>query len=223
MTDRPIIVSDSSSPRTPGFERSPRASKSRNGGASNIALMLLAIVTVGGFATLGWSFYSTQSNFVALTEELAQRIATLEEGVSSQQESALKADASIEEKLDFWESEIRKLWDLSNKANKPAIAANTDQIVTLYKVIEQLEPKVGPLETQTNDNTNTIVQTTRGLQDLVDEFNLIKQQNTSFRDQIEVRVEENEEAVVAHDEYRLENNTKIRDLQKRVGELERKL
>ena len=219
MTDQPIVVTDSGLSRQSPNERSPRSSRYR-GGASNVGLVILTILTLGGFGTLGWFAYSTHSTMEQMRNQFIDRITALEDRLNINVETSLEADASVEVQLEFWESEIRKLWDLSNKRNRPDIEQLQSNFATLQGLAAVLKEDLAAIKLQTEDNANTILQNSRSLRDLVDTVNSTNQLVITNSDQIENRVKKTEEAIEAIDSYRIQNNNWIRDLQRRVSDLE---
>ncbi|MCY3628318.1 MAG: hypothetical protein OXG88_11880 [Gammaproteobacteria bacterium] len=220
MADRPIVVTDPDLSRQPQNERGSRPPRNRGGG-SNVGILFLTVFVILGLGTGGWFLYSMYTYISEQNSLLREQITALEDRLNINVETGLETETSVKEQLEFWEDEIRKLWDLSNKRNRPAIEALESTIATLQGRDDILGEDIKTLKTYTEDNAATILQNSRSLRDLVDTVNSTNQLAITSSDQLEVRVKKNEEAIEAIDTWRIQNNNWIRDLQRRTSDLER--
>ena len=166
--------------------------------------------------------------------KLQARLEVLE-GKLSITDSALEQDGEqTREKLDFWESEIRKLWALSNDRNKGWIQDNQQAIKKLSadlgevsKLGQQLQDIVGRFEQSfgeqelIKDELATVQLTSqavaRNLRDLSDQVNSTEDKLNQASASLARRVKDNEEAVASMDQYRLTVNRRLNDLQQQSG------
>lgn len=213
--------------------RARRQTRSRAGGASvvvNTALVLLAVAVAGA----GWVVYTQQERLDASQAELADaasRIRALEERLRMTDEWLTESDADTDEQLSFWQSEIRKLWDVSNKRNRGWIETNQADIRKLatsmgsaQRDVKSLQGGMAQLDATVKQNQDLADRLTAmdmqmrrivsQQRDLVDKANGASQAVSSLRATLERRVRENEEAIVAIDAHRTRLNAQIVELQR---------
>lgn len=104
-------------------------------GSRNGPLLIVLLLIVAGAGAGGWLMWQEVEK---LSAELAQskemlsesrtNLGDLQQNIASQSSTLDQTGSKIREELDFHMSEIRKLWDLSNKTNKPDIQANEKAI-----------------------------------------------------------------------------------------------
>ena len=80
----------------------------------------------------------------------------LKENLASQSENLSKTGSQVEADLKLHFSEIRKLWDLSNKKNKPAISKNTKEIASLKSTLSKQKSLVAKATETTTAAQNSI-------------------------------------------------------------------
>ena len=148
-------------------------------------------------------------------------------------ETMTEAGQDTTEQIGFWESEIRKLWDVSNKRNKDWIEANqatlkkqTQTLAGIDSTLRGLKASVSQHESAFKQQQDIVDQLT-GIElrlsqlidqqrDLNDKANLASQTAASLKASLEGRVKENEQAIAAIDAYRLQINGRVADLQRRI-------
>lgn len=103
------------------------------GRASNTpAIMLSLAVFVIMSVAMGYMYNRMQT----LQQSLLQVQENSSQQVESLQDNFSKEGGNVEDKFKFLDSEIRKLWDVSNKRNKAAIEQNKNRLSVLQKKID---------------------------------------------------------------------------------------
>ena len=74
-------------------------------------------------------------------EDAEQRIAQLESRLRMTDETMTVSENDTKKQINFWESEIRKLWAVSNERNKEWIKKNEASLSKMATVLESLESK----------------------------------------------------------------------------------
>ena len=115
------------------------AQTSRNGPL--LAIVLLVVLGAGAGGWFMWQQMESLSAELKQSKQLLTESQTsmgdLKQNLASQSESLSKTDSQVESDLKLHFSEIRKLWDLSNKRNKPAIEINKTAIGSLKSSLAQ--------------------------------------------------------------------------------------
>lgn len=221
MSDSPIVTGTSvTSTSTPPGGKPSGYVQSRSRSGSQVLLHVLLILALASVAALGWFVWTLHEQLSTTTASLEvanTKIAGLEMNLVRTQGNLSDTGEDTDAALEYWESEIRKLWDLANVRNKDWILDNRADIKRNEVLIADLKSLV---ESETADIVNSLSQQTRQLQDLTDKLNLSVQQTASFRQQLEQRVIENEDAIRAIDTSRIQNNNRLLDLDRRVRSLE---
>ena len=225
-----------------GYRRSGSArradAKSGGGGVGKqIGMNLMMAVLIGGLVLAGW-FIANQQQM--LKEEQAKvadadsRLLRLESRLSATDSALSQEGDATKEQINLWESEIRKLWAVSNERNKKWIEDNQKAVKSLTGSINGIESTsrdlkaaVGRHETafaqqQTMiDNLASlelqIQQIARGQRDLVDKVNAANQAVASLRAGIAAKVDDNAEAIASMDAYRVAVNSRLADIDRRLG------
>lgn len=250
MSDEPVRTSISASPdeatgrRRSSSGRKPRggergqepeggAGGSAGGGPGYVQLG----VTVVGLLVAGWFIFSQHRMLATGQAELAaaeQRIQALEERLNMTSEALNETGESTTEKMDFWESEIRKLWTVVNERNMNLIKANAAAIGKVDKTVGELDSTVAEMsasvgrhesafarqEQMVDQITNLgaqMQQTQRALRDAIDRSNAAQQSVAGLNSGLAKRLTETEQAVQAFDAYRLQTNARLADIERRVG------
>ncbi len=213
-----------------------RQARSRSGSASvvvNTLLVLLAVAVAGA----GWFIFTQQEQLQKSQSQLADaasRIQALEERLRMTDEWLTESDADTDEQLTFWKSEIRKLWDVSNKRNRGWIETNRANIGKLttsmgnaQRDVKSLQGTVTQLDATAKRNQDLADRVTAmdmqmrrivsQQRDLVDKANSASQAASSLKATLERRVRDNEEAIVAIDAHRTRLNSQIVELQRSTG------
>lgn len=105
-------------------------------------LILLLLTVAGASGAGGWYLWqqieALQARLVqstSLLEESQSRLGHLQSNIESQSQNLSQSGTKVESELDVQMSEIRKLWDVAYKRNKPDIEKNTQNIAELSKAI----------------------------------------------------------------------------------------
>ena len=218
MNDLPI-VSSSGSP--PGVDRRPKASQTQSTGLS-VGRVIFVLFTLSAFIVLGWFVWSINSVLNERTAELqesAERIAELESQLSANTEVFTESGDSMNEQITFWESETRKLW--ANYQRHQAWIEDKEPVFTqLGRDIDALDTQMKSMQGSLTDIENTVTQIGRQQRNLTDKLNSTLQQTNALLEQLDLRVERNEEAVEAIDDSRRQTNSAILDIRRRLADLE---
>jgi chromosome segregation ATPase len=169
-------------------------------------------------------------------EDAEARIVVLEDRLRVTDEAFTERGATTSEQINLWESEIRKLWAVSNERNKKWIEDNQAAIKVLQQSLTSLQST--PREIQSTlgrhesafarqqevvDQLTSIQmqlqQVSRSQRDLVDRVNGAQQTVAQLQSGLANRVKENEQAVTAIDAYRLQLNSRLADIERRLNSL----
>jgi DNA repair exonuclease SbcCD ATPase subunit len=245
MADRPGKGAISTSPddsagrrRTPGPSRRRGGGEGGGGGSRIFGNTILAIL-IGGLVVAGWFIAEQYQQLQAESDALADaqsRLRVLEDRLRVTDEALTERGQATSEQINFWESEIRKLWAVTNDRNKKWIEENQQAIVALNKSLTGLQAT--SRETQSTlgrhesafarqqevvDELNNIQmqlqQVSRSQRDLVDRVNAAQQTVAQLQSGLANRVKENEQAIAAIDAYRLQLNSRLADIERRIANL----
>ena len=218
--------------------RAPRRSRGRSRGSGGPILVngVLAVLIIG-LAAAGWFILTQQERLDSnqrTLDEAATRLQALEDRLRLTDETLSESDADTTEQIAFWDSEIRKLWDVSNKRNRGWIETNraniaklTSSIGTAQTELNAIKGTVGRLDStvqgqqEIGDRVTALdMQMQRLLrtqQDLVDKANQAVQASASLKAALESRVRDNEEAIAAIDAHRTRVNNDIVELRRALN------
>ena len=215
--------------------RPARRSRQRSsGGGSPVVLSAVVALLVVGLAAAGWGILTQQERLDAsqqLLGDAATRIRALEERLRMTDETLSESDADTSKQIAFWDSEIRKLWDIGNKRNRGWIEANRANVTKLTKSIGDAQTELTAIkgtvarldstvsgQQEIGDRVTALdMQMQRLLRqqrDLVDKTNQAIQQSSSLEATLATRVRENEEAIAAIDAHRTRLNNDIAELRR---------
>lgn len=243
MADRPGTGSISTNPDD-GAGRRRAASPSRrrgggDGGDSRILNNVILAVLIAGLAVAGWFIAEQYQRLEAEGQALADaqaRLEVLEDRLRVTDEALTETGEATSEQINFWESEIRKLWAVSNDRNKKWIEDNQKAIADLKQSLSsiqstsrEIQSTLGRHESAFARQQEVIDQITgveielqeisRSQRDLVDRVNATQQTVAQLRSGLAGRVERNEEAVEAIDAYRLQLNSRLAAIERRLDNL----
>ncbi len=232
-------------------ERSSRITAANSGksGKKRQLLLLLLLLVIG--SACGWLVLQTLKLQSQLSEtqvslELARkRIDQLGTEVFTTGADFTQTGNVIDEKFKFFDSEIRKLWDVSNKRNRTAIAKISAQINTLTTNVKAASTQAKSGEQQLKSITakhselsagfkqlsnqllaeNTTLRATVENQSeqilvLRSEMELMQRRLKNIPDNLVQRVINNEEAVEAIDATRRQLIGRITQLQDRMNQMQ---
>ena len=204
--------------------------------------ILLALM-IAGFGIGGWFVFNQQQELLASERERAQtedRLKHLEARLRATDETMTEAGEDTNEQLNFWESEIRKVWDIANKRNKKWIEDNQAAVASHRSTLNSVESSLADLRSAVSRNDTKLQQQgeiverladvqeqvrtlVRQHRDLVDSVNTSRQVVATLRASLEPRVEKIEEAISAIDGSRRQTGAQWNRLRDRIEELERQL
>jgi uncharacterized protein YoxC len=244
MAEQPGKSSISASPEDLSGRRRPagggrRRPPRKSGESRPIGLYLILAVLVAGLAISGWFIANQHRLLLEEGKTLAtaqDRIARLEDRLRVTDEALTETGEATSEQINFWESEIRKLWSVSNERNRKWIKDNEAAIAKLDKSLSSLEAadrdikgtlgrhesafaKQQSLVDQLTSMEVQLEQVLRSQRDLVDRVNAAQQSVASLQSSLANRVRENEQAVKAIDAYRLQLNGRLADIERRLSAL----
>jgi len=200
---------------------------------------LLLVVLIAGLATAGW-FIANQHQLVKEEQRnlasAQQRIQVLEDRLRVTDEALTDSGQDTKEKIGFWESEIRKLWAVTNERNKKWIEDNQAAIAKLTKSVEGLTASnrdmasaVGRHESAFKEQQAIIDQVTSvqlqleqmvtTQRQLVERVNATSQSLSGLQSGLASRVTDNEQAVKSMDAYRVQTNNRLAEIERRLAGL----
>ena len=213
MNDRPIIVTD---PESTAVERANRRAKSQPKIGSSVGMTLLLIIALAACAVLGWFTWSINSVLGETSESLAtalERVQALEQRVTETEGSVSESGQTTQKSISYWETEVRKVWDIANKRNKGWIEENRADIAAMDKRFDDIAGSITDLD-------NSIVLLTNQQRDLTQQVSEFNQKWTTSMDLLEPRVRMNEQAISAADTSRISTNNRLRSIEQRIRTLE---
>ena len=221
-------------------KRSPRRSRGRqrSNSVSPLVNVLFAIPLVGLVAA-GWFIFSQQEQLEGAQQTLRyaeRRIGVLEDRLRLTDEQLTESGTQTNETLTFWESEIRKLWDMGNKRNRGWIETNRENLRKLTSTVAGAESSLKTLQgTVATLNASVgrqqeiadrvsaadmqVQRLVRQQRDLVDKVNAASQITAGLKAGLEKRVQENEEAIRAFDAQRSKLNADLIDLRDQIRQI----
>ncbi len=243
MADRSGKGSISTSPEdVSGRRRATVAPRRRSGGDGSGSRLfgnaVLAVLIVG-LVVAGWFILEQYQRLQTEAADLADarsRIDAREDRLRVTDEALTETGAETSEQINFWESEIRKLWAVSNDRNKKwiednqkAIAALQTSVSGLQATSREIQSTLGRHESafarqqevvdQLTSIQMQLQQMSRSQRDLVDKVNSAQQNVAKLQSGLVSRVQENEQAVAAIDAYRLQLNSRLADIERRLNSL----
>lgn len=216
-----------------------RGGSSSSGGSKTLGVNLILALLVAGVVIAGW-FIANQHQLLTAEKKALDaaeaRIALLEDRLKMTDETLIDSGKDTEKQIGFWESEIRKLWGVTNDRNKKWIEDNKAAIAEVRKTLGTIEASnrdlgsaVGRHEAafkqqqavidQLTSMEISIQQLANTQRDIVDKVNSASQSVASLNAGLTNRVRENEEAVAAIDAYRVQVNTRLSNIERRLDSL----
>ncbi len=206
-------------------------------------MSLLLALMIGGFGIGGWFVFNQQQELLASERERAgteERVQQLEARARATDETMSEAGEDTNEQLTFWETEIRKVWDVANKRNKKWIQDNQAAITRHQSTLNSVEASLADLRSAVSRNDTKLQQQgeiverladvqeqvrtlVRQHRDLVDAVNTSRQVVATLKASLEPRVAKLEEAISAIDGSRQQTGAQWNRLRSRLDALERQL
>ena len=207
----------------------PRQSPPAKSGLAVVAL-LVALVGVGVACFSMWQLQQSQQN---LTSAEA-RIAELEGRLNLTSSESDQSVTAIHEKLKWADSEIRKLWGVSNDTNKKAIQATQDAIEKFSSGLkttaadaksakessEAQKNAVSALKAMTNEQQLVMTQLADDVSSAKVQLNKLsglESKMSALEKDLPKRVKTNEEAIQAIDSFRRSANADIQQIKQQMS------
>lgn len=204
-----------------------------------IGINLILAVLVVGLVMTGW-FIANQHQLLnedkVVLADAQVRISTLEDRLRVTDEAMTNTGEATREQIGFWETEIRKLWAVSNERNRKWIKDNesglkkqSETISSLQASNRDLSATVGRHESSFRQQQEIIDQLTSlqlqvqqmlaSQRDMVDKVNVAQQSVARLQAGLTNRVSENEQAVASMDAYRVAVNSRLSNIERRLDTL----
>lgn len=226
-------------PRKPGGGNKPTGKAPGGGGQGPwllVSLALLALVLVMG----AWTYREItdlRSQLETAMDRSGQRLDNLESLLSATDETLSQSANSIQGRLKTHMSEIRKLWDVSNKRNRDWIKDNEKSIASveqtaseLQKSMESLRGDVSALREEVKQASNEqgktqtqvdlLAETVQQLEAADARYDQQLKELRSLREQwqdVDERLKDINEAIDAFDAYRRQVNERLQKLEESAG------
>ncbi len=204
---------------------------------------ILLTLMIAGFGIGGWFVFNQQQDLMASERQRAeteQRVAHLEARLRATDETMTEAGEDTDEQLNFWESEIRKVWDIANKRNKKWIQDNQAAVTRHQSALNSVESSLADLRSAVSRNDTKLQQQgeiidrladvqqqvrtlVRQQRDLVDSVNTSRQVVATLKASLEPRIKSLEDAIDAIDGSRQQSGAQYSRMRSRMDELERRL
>ncbi len=239
MTDRrqPDLSTAEPSSYRRGGGRSKQGHSRNGGGGRQIGTNMIMAILVAGLVLAGWFIANQQQTLIAEQARLSDadsRIQKLEARLSATDDAMAQEGEDTGKKINFWESEIRKLWAVSNERNKKWIQDNQTAVKKLTGGLggieatnRDLKAAIGRHESAFKQQQALVDQLTslelqmqqmvRGQRDLVDKVNSAAQSVASLRASLAGKVDDNAEAIASIDAYRVAVNSRLAEIERRLG------
>lgn len=206
-----------------------------SGSAGGVVMNVVMALLIAGLTACGW-FIATQNDAMlaaqAERDEAVGRLQRIEERLSMTDAALDETESETQTQLSYWESEIRKLWDVSNKRNKAWIEENQSAIAGIRQSIErqtrtldQVQAQAAELRKAMETQDAVLEQLTlidRRTSDLLtqqrtltDGVNTLRQTTAAMQRQ----VEDNREGVASTDAFRREMVSRMTRMQERIDAL----
>lgn len=147
-----------------------------NSSAMNKVFVIFAVVLAAIISLGGWQFYQLNNELLHLQKQQDLTMGR----VSQTGDDLTQSGVAVEENLKFLESEIRKLWDVSNKRNRSNIAENKSNITNHSKQIAQAKKSISALDVEFTEQTKILASVTTKQVEL--ESNILKINNDMQRE-----------------------------------------
>ena len=219
-------------PASARSRRSPVAAAQPTSGSNALVIMalLLALVGLEGSGYLNWQFYIAEQELVQSQE----RITDLERHLDVTYDESVGSIEAVQAKLQWADSEIRKLWGVSHDTNRGNIATNREQIAALKKdlgsvrsdtnasrsALDGLNNSLGEVQasvTEMKTSLGSVQEQQQQLQNLREQLDQLSDRITQVSG-LANRVETNEEAIAAIDAYRRSINRDLLALKAQLAQ-----
>ncbi|MEE4203107.1 MAG: hypothetical protein V2I45_05710 [Halieaceae bacterium] len=222
-----------SAPRGAPPSARPRgaAAPASGGGGSVLGRLVLTVAFVAAAVACAWA-WQLQMAMDQTQRELAatiERVSELELYLSDTDETFNQRATKINEDVDFWKTEIRKLWDWRNKEAKPALEKLETQMSSANTNIKRLrtasDEQGNDLKTMRNDlaqlkklsgDLERMAATAKRAQTDVERLADGVNKATLERAALNKRVDSNEEWIESINAFRRQVNANISRLESQI-------
>ena len=215
------------------------ASSSRPKPARAIGTSFMIAILVAGLALAGWFIANQQQQLTVERDKLEdanERLERLENRLSATDSAMSQGGQDTQEQIGLWESEIRKLWAVSNERNKKWIEDNQSAVKRLNGTLNGIESSNRDLKAAVSRHSDAldeqqalvdklaslelqIQQIVRGQRDLVDKVNAANQGLASVRAGVADKVSDNSDAITAIDAHRVRVNSRLAEIERQLSAL----
>ena len=218
----------------------PKKESGGSGAGNSIGINIIIIILIAGLVAAGW-FIANQQQLLAIESarlsEANGRLAVLEERLVATDDAMVEDGKYTKQQIEFWESEIRKLWAVSNERNRNWITDNQKAIKSINDAVAILNTSNRDLQAATSrheaafDQQQTMIdqltaleiqsqQMVRSQRDLVDKVNTAGQAIAKLKTDLQGPVRDNSEAIQSMDAYRVALNSRIAAIERRLEGLQ---
>ncbi len=214
--------------------REPDAGGGSSGGFGKLVLTVLVLGLIGAGALL----YLQQQRLDQAQADLQradERLRQLENRLQMTDEAFSEAGSEVQSQLSFWESEIRKLWDVSNVRNRGWIQENQEKLRVHETRLAELGTQLASANSKIAAHEQVLGQQ-RALRERLDALELelraqseqqrqlaeqlaAARQNLTRLEGLPRRVETHDQAIAAIDAYRQQVNARLTELSNRLEAL----
>ncbi len=226
-------------PSKGGAPASPKSKPPQNSGGSSAGLWSLVIVMLVFGSAGGWFLWDKTSKLQARLDQSAESVKTAERLLSTLQDTLQNRDATLSKSGDQMSadiktlnSEVRKLWDLSNKRNKKDIAAMKTQVSKLQSDLKGSRGTVSGMSKELKATSNSVASLKKQLKELQEQNSTLStlvnsqkkevaqlKSNIGGAGDMEDRITSLEVSIQAIDAYRQQVNSRLQRLDSELGRI----
>lgn len=230
----------SAGPRPPEGKRPPpppSGSGPSNGGGNGLAIvaLIIAVAGLGGSGFLAWQWNLSQDDL----RQANSRIEGLERRLDITSDESSEYVENIQEKLEWADTEIRKLWGVAYDTNRKRIASNEQNIEALRNDLNSVKGTADNANSRANELGTALEETQGELSGLSESLEALQASSESLEEQrrrlqnlsedvdrldqslanlagVADRVSANEEAIEAIDSFRVSINRELMSIKEQL-------
>ena len=222
-----------------GKPSTPSKPAPSGGSASQAGLWSVLFLVIACSAGGGWYLWDKierlQNSLQASTENLAsaeQALSKLQTNLENRDNTLSKSGDQMVSDIKLLESEVRKLWDLSNKKNRPEIAELTKQLKSLQGDLKSSNNTVSALSKKVSSSTEQQATLKKELSEMQESSAILAKSSDTLKKELQHvksilgnasdfddRITSLEVAIKAIDAHRSQINGRLEKLDKEVGAL----
>lgn len=193
----------------------------------SFGLNVFLVIIIAALAVAGWFIANQHQQIQADAEDLAvanERLARLEQRLQATDEVFTEVGQETSEEINFWESEVRKLWDArklgkqQTDSNTRAIKASGDSLAKLESQLSGLQADLDRALAAAAQQPEIIAQLTSmdtSLKGVADNAAAARQSVNALN----ARIAETEQGLAAFDAFRLQLNRRLSEIERRLDGL----